>query len=78
MRYAYLMCHWLHFVDACPRRNEGHDGRAEHPVGWGIPHTQVVTAVAAGVFVPIVGLSTLILAPVEIAPSLGCRRAVAS
>ncbi|WP_232830911.1 PepSY domain-containing protein [Tropicimonas sp. IMCC34011] len=60
------------------RRPQGALGVPPVPVDWRIPRTLLVMAVAAGIFFPLVGLSMLILAAVEIALYLGRRRLVAS
>ncbi|QEW20163.1 putative iron-regulated membrane protein [Marinibacterium anthonyi] len=57
------------------RRPAGALGVPQVPADWRIPRTLLVMAVAAGIFFPLVGLSMLILAAVELVAALANRRA---
>jgi uncharacterized iron-regulated membrane protein len=48
------------------RRPVGGIGAPQLPVDWRIPRTLLVMAIAAGIFFPLVGLSMLVIAVVEI------------
>ncbi|MFV0384710.1 PepSY-associated TM helix domain-containing protein [Paracoccus sp. (in: a-proteobacteria)] len=56
------------------RRPVGALGVPQMPVDWRIPRTLLLIAVAAGIFFPLVGLSMLLLAAVEIVVHLAGRR----
>lgn len=56
------------------RRPSGAIGVPQVPHDWRIPRTMLLMAVAAGVYFPLVGLSMLVLAAVEIAVLLQQRR----
>jgi len=56
------------------RRPSGALGIPQVPVDWRIPRTLLLMAVAAGIFFPLVGLSMLVLAAVEIGVFLAGRR----
>ncbi|AMY68368.1 PepSY-associated TM helix domain-containing protein [Frigidibacter mobilis] len=56
------------------RRPSGALGVPQVPADWRIPRTLLLMAVAAGIFFPLVGLSMLVLAAVEIGVFLAGRR----
>lgn len=56
------------------RRPSGALGVPQVPADWRIPRTLLLMALAAGVFFPLVGLSMLVLAAVELAVSLRARQ----
>ena len=56
------------------RRPSGALGVPQVPADWRIPRTLLLMAVAAGIFFPLVGLSMLVLAAVEIVVHLSRRR----
>ncbi|GGH63719.1 hypothetical protein GCM10011341_39060 [Frigidibacter albus] len=56
------------------RRPAGALGVPQVPADWRIPRTLLLMAVAAGIFFPLVGLSMLLLAAVELAVFLAGRR----
>lgn len=56
------------------RRPSGALGVPQVPADWRIPRTLLLMAVAAGIFFPLVGLSMLLLAAVEIVVHLSRRR----
>ncbi|WP_127105215.1 PepSY-associated TM helix domain-containing protein [Pararhodobacter zhoushanensis] len=56
------------------RRPSGALGIPSVPTDWRIPRTLLVMAIAAGIFFPLVGLSMLLLAAIEVAAHLIARR----
>lgn len=56
------------------RRPSGALGVPQVPTDWRIPRTLLLMAVAAGVFFPLVGLSMLVLAAIEVATHLRGRQ----
>jgi len=58
------------------RRPSGALGVPEVPADWRIPRTLLAMAIAAGLFFPLVGLSMLVLAAMELAVHLARRRKI--
>lgn len=56
------------------RRPAGKIGTPQMPSDWRIPRTLLLIAVAAGIFFPLVGLSMLVIAAIEVAIHLSNRR----